>query len=1394
MSEHINDHKQLSIQDKRSLLAQLLQEKSERAKQEQLGQNLQTFPLLVPNPKQKYEPFPLTEIQEAYWLGRMSKFQEGNVSIHFYLEIESGRLDINRLTLAWQKIVERHDMLRAIILPNGKQQILENVPAYKIKVDDLRGQNLAMVEARLKATRDRLSHQMLSAEQWPLFEFRASYLDQEKIRLHLSFDALNIDTSSFMIMLSEWVQLYRNIDITLPHLELSYRDYVLGLKALRETSLYQKSLDYWRDRLETLPLGPDLPTTRLANSNTTKFCRYNARLTPKIWQKLKARAAQNGLTPASLLLAAYAEILNVWSQNPAFSINVTLFNRLPFHQQVNNILGDFTSLIPLEVDNSTSSTFVSKAKSIQRQLWNDIEYRYVSGVQILRELAQHHRRIGEAIMPIVFTCALDSVGSSQGLNALSEFGHTVYSISQTPQVWLDHQVFEQDGALEFNWDAIENIFPKGMLNDMFSSYCDLLEKLATSDSVWETSHRNWLPTAQQKLFQEVNDTTASVEEILLHELFTAKVVEHEQDYAVITPNRSLTYQELNKRATQVGRKLQQLGAKPNTLVAIVMSKGWEQIVAVLGILMSGAAYLPLDPNLPLERMEFLLRQSKVKIGLTSSCLIEHQPTLEGMQWMCVDSEEIAAVDSSPLDSVQTSADLAYVIYTSGSTGLPKGVMIDHQGAVNTILDINERFKVSPQDRVLAVSALNFDLSVYDIFGLLAAGGTIIIPEGNSRRRDPSCWVELMSVYQVTMWNSVPALMQMLVEYLSERPVPCSLRLALLSGDWLPVSLPTQMKSLWSEIETISLGGATEASIWSILYPIKQVDQSWKSIPYGKPMKNQSFHIFKKNLEPCPVWIPGELYIGGKGLAKGYWQDEQKTAESFIFHPVTQERLYKTGDLGRYLSDGTIEFVGREDFQVKIRGYRIELGEIEAALSEHPAVRLSVVTAVSSPQGYQRLVAYVVVEQVLSPTGTRKIQNQQKLAGDFVQEQLQDILTDPLARLDFKLQEQGLRRDLVGSRIALQPPAKKNDLITSYSRRSSYRDFSSEPISQEEFSELLSCFYQIEKDSLPKYRYPSAGGLYPVQVYLYVKANRIAGLSQGIYYYHPKEHQLVLIASNVTVPIEVHGQANHFAFQSSAFSLFFVGDLDAISPMYGNSSRDFCLLEAGYMSQLIMDHIAHTDFGLCPIGGLNFEEVRSFFALGNRHQLLHSLVGGYIQSSPITSLPEERSTTPAASLPNALRQFLKNKLPAQMVPSAYVFLDTLPLTANGKVDRKALPAPENTLKQLNSTAYVEPKTELELALTAIVKEVLSIDKVGSYHNLFDVGANSIQIVQIYNKVLQTITPNLSLVEMFEYSTINALASHLTQENEQSAIKTSYARADARRAAQKQDRLRRKHRNN
>ena len=354
-------------------------------------------------------------------------------------------------------------------------------------------------------------------------------------------------------------------------------------------------------------------------------------------------------------------------------------------------------------------------------------------------------------------------------------------------------------------------------------------------------------------------------------------------------------------------------------------------------------------------------------------------------------------------------------------------MIDHRGAVNTIRDINARFGVGPADRVLALSALGFDLSVYDIFGPLAAGGTIVLPDP-AAQRDPAHWLELLERQRVSVWNSVPALLQMLVltaqsqrqrqqqqqqqgatpnaaqaqaqdsnpnsnpdQDSAQDPVsleprlPASLRLVLLSGDWIPLALPDQLRALAPTVQVVSLGGATEASIWSVLYPLPNpIDVpasasvstsapvsvstsaptsvpalAWASIPYGYPMTNQQLHVLDAALAPCPVWVPGDLYIGGVGLARGYWGDPERTQASFVRHPCSGERLYRTGDRARYRPEGVLEFLGRADLQVKVQGYRIEIGEIEAALGQHAGVGAAVVTVVGAAQEAKRLVAYVV---------------------------------------------------------------------------------------------------------------------------------------------------------------------------------------------------------------------------------------------------------------------------------------------------------------------------------------------------------------------------------------------------------------------------------------------------
>jgi amino acid adenylation domain-containing protein len=486
--------------------------------------------------------------------------------------------------------------------------------------------------------------------------------------------------------------------------------------------------------------------------------------------------------------------------------------------------------------------------------------------------------------------------------------------------------------------------------------------LAGNKQRWQESLLDLLPVAQLRQREVVNATEAPAPIELLHTRFLRQISQRPAQNAVISPSRNLTYRELDILSREVGFALYQAGAAPETLVAVVMEKGWEQVVAVLSILRAGAAYLPIDPHLPQERLWHLLERGEVRLVVTQPWIDEKLVWPEGIQRFNVSDAYLNSSAGTALlamEPLQDLHNLAYVIFTSGSTGLPKGVAIDHAGAVNTVIDVNQRFHVGADDRVLALSALNFDLSVYDIFGMLAVGGTIVFPDA-ALANDPAHWAELVRREQVTIWNSVPALMDMFVEYVTGLPAlyPRQLRLVLMSGDWIPVTLPDRIRALVNPCEIISMGGATEASIWSIIYPLGMVDPTWKSIPYGRPMVNQRFYVLNKALEPCPLWVPGHLYIGGIGLAKGYWRDREKTAASFITHPRTGERIYRTGDLGRYLPDGTIEFLGRDDFQVKVRGYRIELGEIETALRQHPEVQESLVMVREDEVGDKRLVAYV----------------------------------------------------------------------------------------------------------------------------------------------------------------------------------------------------------------------------------------------------------------------------------------------------------------------------------------------------------------------------------------------------------------------------------------------------
>jgi amino acid adenylation domain-containing protein len=1515
------------------------------------------LPLLIPAPAERHEPFPLSDVQQAYWLGRTGLFELGGVASHAYSEVDVEALDLGRLELAVRRLVERHDMLRAVVLPDGRQRVLAEVAAWRLEAETAGAP--AVPEARLAEIRERMSHQVLAAGEWPLFALRVSRLAGGRMRLHFSLDALIGDAYSFNILSRELAALYADPAAALPPLGLAYRDYVLAEAALARSPLWEEALRYWEARLGELPAAPELPLAASPSSLARpRFGRRAGRLPAAAWGRLKARGAGCGLTPSGLVAAAFAEVLAAWSKSPRFTLNVTLFNRLPLHPEVDRIVGDFTSLLLLEIDAHGAETFTGRARRLQAQLWQDMDHRYVSGIEVLRRLARARRLPPGALMPVVLTSTLTLPAGAQAGGEPPWGARPVYGISQTPQVWLDHQVGEAAGALVFNWDAVEDLFPAGLLDALFAAYQELLARLAEDDETWHRRRLELLPAAQLDLLAAANATGEPVPGGLLHGGFEEQARRRPERLAVIAGDTALTYGELLRRSRAQARHLARLGAGRDRLVAVVMEKGWEQVVAVLGVLQAGAAYLPLSAELPRERLWQLLARGEAELVLTQPHLaaaLDWPATVrcltveaaEPAEPEATEEAEAAPAEAAPSWPAAAPGDLAYVIFTSGSTGVPKGVMIEHRAALNTILDVNQRFAVTAQDRVLGLSSLGFDLSVWDIFGTLAAGAALVLPEP-AAGRDPSRWAALAARHGVTVWNSVPALAEMLVEHLAGAAAPRleRLRLALLSGDWIPVDLPRRLQRAAPAARVVSLGGATEAAIWSIAFPIAEVDPAWTSIPYGKPLGGQRFAVLDQRLGRRPVWVTGEIYIAGAGLARGYWRDPERTAASFFVHPESGERLYRTGDLGRYLPDGNIEFLGREDAQVKVLGHRIELGEIEAALARHPRVKAAAVAAAGRERSRTSLVAYLVPADPAAAAGT-------------------DVRpsAEEIASLQWKLEERGVRRDLAG-RPALTLPAVLLDAPRrqAYERRRSHREFLPEPVAaaavlallararrepgwdaaeagggeelevylavragrvaglaagvyrchagglpllealhpgaelpreaygapnrpifdQAAFSlllvapdrtaggapaarrgallaagrlgqrlmsmapglglglcpigalapapvrslfqrtggawlahsllggaiaplepvavaspqhaavaplgdaaaaappadlaELLAALVQVRLPAfpLPKYRYPSAGSLYPVQCYLLAPPDAVAALEGGAYYHHPRDHRLVRLAD---WPVAAAGQP------VPPPALLLVGELAAIEPVYAEAAADFCLLEAGYMCELLASQAPAFGLVLRPVAGdaagpaagprAAAGELRRLLALEREPLVLCRLEVTPRQPSVVTlgdrraiaaapaGSPRPLAAAPAGDLVAELREHLRQVLPSHMVPGSFVLLPALPLTANGKVDRHALPAAARPVAP--ALGAEPPATALERELAGIFQEVLGTPAVGVHESFFDLGGSSVHLVQAHVQLQARLGREVPLLEMFNHPTVSRLAAFLGQES-------------------------------
>ncbi len=918
----------------------------------------------------RYEKFPLNDIQNSYVMGRSNTYELGGVACHGYLEVVfDEELDPKLLERAWNKVIAKHDMLRAIVFDVGYQIVQESVPYVEIKCLDLMH---GAKETEVEALRKELCDKQYELGKWPMCDLAVS-LEKGKSVVFFSLDMLIADFLSMNLILNDLEKYYRTIDAPIEK-PLRYRDVILYQDRLKKTTSPEKreAEKYWTEKIPSMGEAAELPVLQKTGLKTSSFTQKKIFFEKEEWKKLCQLAKREQVTSSVLVLAALAEVVARWSGNDKFCINTTMFTRPLEVKGVKEVVGDFTDVNISSITIDHEKSFLERIQTIQNDLWDDLEHNQISGVEVLRRLTKYKKK--NVIIPVVFTSTLGLAGAEDA----TVKRNVRYKISQTPQVYIDCQACDENGGAKVNWDVRDGVFEEELIDQMFESFQQILMDMITNtDEILEKKEPVTLREESRKAREDANHFVKDYAPEMMQDGFLKSLEKHPDKIAISTDETHLSYKELSRYVQTAVEVLKEHGIQAGDKVGIDLDKSHYQVAAVLATLICNGTYVPIDVRQPKNRKNKIIKSAEIRLMLTDS----EDATYENCESVRLRERPLSMADLDSSGQVIDYDRLAYIIFTSGTTGEPKGVCITHRAAMNTICDVNERYGLGEEDVYLGLANLSFDLSVFDIFSSFKVGGMLVLPT-SSKIADPGYLYDLMLLRRVSFINAVPAQIQMIVNYVeSAKAMKKSswLKTVIMSGDWIPVNLPARLYDFFENIRVVSMGGATEASIWSIYYDIQPGEKFEKSVPYGKAMANQKFFVLNEQMEECPDYVTGNLYIGGVGLSVGYLNDPTLTEAKFVTRKETGERIYRTGDRGYYRPDGTIIFQGREvgDEQVKIHGHRIELAEIRSALTECQGVDGAVTFTMGEKAEELKIVAAVSPKRKAKNTETAVDQQEQE---------------------------------------------------------------------------------------------------------------------------------------------------------------------------------------------------------------------------------------------------------------------------------------------------------------------------------------------------------------------------------------------------------------------------------
>lgn len=734
-------------------------------------------------------------------------------------------------------------------------------------------------------------------------------------------------------------------------------------------------------------------------------------------ESIAVRCRELGCTRFQLLLAAYAVFLRRHGAPAAFTVGVPMTTRLDDAWQ--DVAGYFINTMPVPIEVPDGATFAQVVERVRRSAAAAFSRQRYPFARLVADVGSSGERGLFDTMFVLRRAHVDGfervaamgMGTggwelpvTDGLVAISE--SVPRDAAQLP---LALSVAEVDGRIECSWEYDREHVARHIVERLADRFAVLVEALVAAPEEQAAAAAILAPGDLENLRTWNPDLSDLASSTTLFDGFREHARRSPDAPAVVCGGVTISYQMLDEVACGVRDSLREAGVSHEEIVAVVMPRTWQMVPALLGTLAAGAAFLPVDLVLPAERVEGMLAAAHVRHVLVHS----YADTPRSFRGHVHLVGEDRRGDTTTPDAEVKCGDLAYVIFTSGSTGAPKGVMIEHGAARNTVDDIADRLGLGPNDRVLNISSVGFDLSVFDVFGPLSRGGAVVIPT-DDERDDPDAWLRLIRDEAVTVWNSVPALALLLVDAAAPGMLG-GLHAALLSGDAVPGDLAARLRVVAPAIQVNALGGATEASIWSNIFGATDSAPSVRNLPYGRPLRGQAYVVLDEERRLVPPGVVGELCIGGAGLARGYWEDPDRTADRFVTLDGIG-RVYRTGDAGRHRADGIIEIRGRLDTQVKINGYRVELGEVESALAELDGIAAAVVVAVDVGTG-RRLVAFVSGPELNVAALPARLRD--RLPGYMVPASFHVVGAFPLSA-NGKVDRAEIRR------LAAQPPATRND--------------------------------------------------------------------------------------------------------------------------------------------------------------------------------------------------------------------------------------------------------------------------------------------------------------------------------------------------------------------------------